>query len=161
MFFIKKTIFLFLILSMVGCVSNNYANINPVNEISISFDTPVDDKYNKIFREYLKRNFNSKEDLKPQILLKANISFNSNETLSVSGTSVLNSTKAVVKYSLIDQKSNLLIKTGSINTFPALSSSSSSLYGNEKSIEHIKERLSKSLAKKLYILTKMILRKSN
>ena len=158
MFFIKKAIFLFLILSIIGCVSNNNVKINPFDEMAITIDTP-NDKYNIIFREYLKRNFNNKKSPKPQILLKANISFTSDETLSVSGTSVLKSTKANTTYSLIDKNSNLLIKSGSINTFPALSSSSNSLYSNEKSIENIKERLSLSSAKKLFILTKMILRK--
>ena len=158
MFFIKKAIFLFLILSIIGCASNDYMKVSTVDEITITIDTPGD-KYNLIFREYLKRNFNNKKNLKPQILLKANISFSSNETLSVGGTSVLKSTKANTTYSLIDKNSNLLIKSGSINTFPALSSSSNSLYSNEKSIENIKERLSLSSAKKLFILTKMILRK--
>ena len=158
MFFIKKAIFLFLILSIIGCVSNNNVKISPFDEMAITIDTP-NDKYNIIFREYLKRNFNNKKSPKPQILLKANISFTSDETLSVSGTSVLKSTKANTTYSLIDKNSNLLIKSGSINTFPALSSSSNSLYSNEKSIENIKERLSLSSAKKLFILTKMILRK--
>ena len=160
MFFIKKAIFLFLILSITGCVSNNYLKVSPVDEIAITIDTP-DDKYNIIFREYLKRNFNNKKSLKPQILLEANISFSSDETLSVSGASVLKSTKAIITYSLIDANSNLIIKSGAINTFPALSSSSNSIYSNEKSIENIKERLSLSSAKKLYILIKMILRKSN
>ena len=158
MFFIKKAIFLFLILSITGCVSKNNVKVSPFGEIAITIDTP-NDKYNIIFREYLKRNFNNKKSPKPQILLKANISFTSDETLSVSGTSVLKSTKANTTYSLIDKNSNLLIKSGSINTFPALSSSSNSLYSNEKSIENIKERLSLSSAKKLFILTKMILRK--
>ena len=158
MFFIKKAIFLFLILSIISCASNNYIKVSPIDEITIAIDTPTD-KYNLIFREYLKRNFNTKKSLKPQILLKANISFSSDETLSVSGTSVLKSTKANITYSLLDKNSKLLIKSGSINTFPALSSSSNSLYSNEKSIENIKERLSLSSAKKLYILTKMILRK--
>ena len=158
MFFIKKTIFLFLILSIFGCASNNYIKVSSIDEITITVDTPTD-KYNLIFREYLKRSFNNKKSVKPQIILKANISFSSDETLSVSGTSVLKSTKANITYSLIDKNSKLLIKSGSINTFPALSSSSNSLYSNEKSIENIKERLSISSAKKLYILTKMILRK--
>ena len=160
MFFIKKAIFLFLILSIIGCVSNNNVKINRFDEMAITIDTP-NDKYNIIFREYLKRNFNNKKSLKPQILLKANISFTSDETLSVSGISVLKSTKANTTYSLIDKNSNLLIKSGSINTFPALSSSSNSLYSNEKSIENIKERLSLSSDKKLFIFTKMILRKLN
>ena len=152
MFFIKKAIFLFLILSVIGCVSNNYT----IEKNSIIIDTPTD-KYNIIFKEYLKRNFNNEKKLKPQILLEAMISFSSTETLSGSGTSVLKSTKAIITYSLTDEDSKLLIKSGSISTFPALSSSSNSLYSNEKSIENIKDRLSKISAKKLYILTKMIL----
>ena len=158
MFFIKKVIFLFLFLSIIGCASNNYIKVSSIDEITITVDTPTD-KYNLIFREYLKRSFNNKKSVKPQIILKANISFSSDETLSVSGTSVLKSTKANITYSLIDKNSKLLIKSGSINTFPALSSSSNSLYSNEKGIENIKERLSLSSAKKLFILTKMILRK--
>ena len=160
MFSIKNAIFLFLILSIIGCASNNYIKVSPIDEITTTIDTPTD-KYNIIFKEYLKRNFNNNKKLKPQILLKTEISFSSTETLSVSGTSVMKSTKAIITYSLVDANSNLLIKSGVINTFPALSSSSNSLYSNEKSIENIKERLSLSSAKKLYILTKMILRKEN
>ena len=160
MFFIKRAIFLFLILSVIGCVRNNYTEVNPIEQNTITIDTPTD-KYNIIFREYLKRNFNNKNSLKSQILLKADISFSSAETLSVSDISVLKSTKAVIRYSLIDEDSKLLIKSGLINTFPALSSSSNSLYSNEKSIENIKYRLSQSSAKKLYILIKLILRKLN
>ena len=160
MFFIKKAIFLFLILSIIGCASNNYIKVSPIDEITTTIDTPTD-KYNIIFKEYLKRNFNNEKKLKPQILLKAIISFSSTETLSGSGTSVLKSTKAIITYSLTDEDSKLLIKSGSISTFPALSSSSNSLYSNEKSIENIKDRLSKISAKKLYMLTKMILRKLN
>ena len=158
MFFIKKAIFLFLILSIVGCVSNNFVKVSPFDEMAITIDTP-NDKYNIIFKEYLKRNFNNTKIPKSQILLKANISFTSDETLSVRGISVLKSTKANTTYSLIDKNSKLLIKSGSFNTFPALSSSSNSLYSNEKSIENIKERLSLSSAKQLFMLTKIILRK--
>ena len=158
MFFLKKTIFLFLILSVFGCESNNHNKVSPIKQNTIIIDTPTD-KYNIIFKEYLKRNFNSEKKLRPQILLKAEISFSSTETLSVSGTSVMKSTKATIAYSLIDEASKRLIKSDTISTFPALSSSSNSLYSNEKSIENIKDRLSQSSAKKLYILIKMILRK--
>ena len=107
MFYIKKAIFLFLILSIIGCVSNNYIKVSPIDEIKITIDTPTD-RYNIIFKEYLKRNFNNKKSLKRQILLKTNISFSSDETLSVSGTSVLKSTKANITYSLIDKNLKLL-----------------------------------------------------
>jgi len=158
MFFIKK-IFVFLLLIITfGCASYNINKSNSINLRTVSIKTPSD-KYNVIFKEYLKRKFDTKKNLKPSFILKANISFNSNETMSVSGLAVLNSTKAIVRYSIVDNSSNTLIKSGTIKTFPALSSSSNSLYSNEESIKHVKERLSQSSANKLYLLTKVILRK--
>ena len=158
MFFIKKIItFLFVLISF-GCTSDNFTKINHINEKFISIDVP-NDKYNIILKKYLKRKFNSEKKFKPNFILSADISFDSNQTLSVSGANVLNSTKAVINYSLIDNNSNLLIKSGTFKTFPALSSSSNSLYSNEISLKHIKERLSHSSAKKLYVLTKIILSK--
>ena len=158
MFFIKK-IFVFLLLIITsGCTFYNINELNSINLRTVSIETPSD-RYNVIFKEYLKRKFYNKKNLKPSFILKTDISFNSNETMSVSGLAVLNSTKAVVRYSLVDNSSNTLIKSGSIKTFPALSSSSNSLYSNEESLKHIKERLSQSSAYKLYLLTKVILRK--
>ena len=158
MFFIKK-VFVFLILIITfGCSSYNINNTKSIDLKTVSIETPSD-RYNVIFKEYLKRKFYNKKNLKPSFILKTDISFNSNETMSVSGLAVLNSTKAVVRYSLVDNGSNTLIKSGSIKTFPALSSSSNSLYSNEESLKHIKERLSQSSANKLYLLTKVILRK--
>ena len=158
MFFIKK-IFVFLLLIITfGCTSYDINKTNSINLRTVSIETPSD-RYNVIFKEYLKRKFYNKKNLKPSFILKTDISFSSNETMSVSGLAVLNSTKAVVKYSLVDNSSNTLIKSGSIKTFPALSSSSNSLYSNEESLKHIKERLSQSSANKLYLLTKVILRK--
>ena len=158
MFFLKKIFVFLLLLITFGCTSFNITETNSDIEKIISIKTPSD-KYNFIFKEYLKREFNNKKNLKPNFILNANISFVFNETLSVSGLKVLNSTKAIVKYSLVDNSSNILIKSGSIKTFPALSSSSNSLYSNDKSLKHIKERLSKSSANKLYVLTKIIISK--
>ncbi|MDC3172811.1 hypothetical protein OA970_03405 [Alphaproteobacteria bacterium] len=158
MFFIKK-IFVFLLLIInFGCTSYNINKTNSINLRTVSVETPSD-RYNIVFKEYLKRKFDNKKNFKPSFILKAQISFNSNETMSVSGLAVLNSTKAVVRYSLVDNGSNTLIKSGSIKTFPALSSSSNSVYSNEESLKHIKERLSQSSANKLYLLTKVLLRK--
>ena len=160
MFFIKKTITFFFIIIIGGCTSSNFIQFNSNNQKAISIETPKN-KHNILFKEYLKRKFANKDENKPNYVLKANISFNSKETLSVSGSAVLNSTKAVVKYSLTDLRSNLLVKSGLIETFPALSSSSNSIYSNEKSLQHIKERLTLSSANKLYMLTEMNLRKLN
>ena len=158
MFFIKK-IFVFLLLIITfGCTSYDINKTNSINLSTVSIETPSD-RYNIIFKKYLKREFDDKKNLKPSFILKTDISFNSNETMSVSGLAVLNSTKAFVRYSLVDNGSNTLIKSGSIKTFPALSSSSNSIYSNEESLKHIKERLSQSSANKLYLLTKVLIRK--
>ena len=160
MFFIKKAIIFLFILIISGCTSKNFKYINYINQKTVSIETPSD-KHNIIFKEYLKRKFDSQSKIKPDFILKANISFNSNETLSVSGSQVLNSTKAIIKYSLIDLNSDLLVKSGLVKTFPALSSSSNSIYSNEKSLEQIKERLNKSSADKLHMLISIILRNLN
>ena len=84
----------------------------------------------------------------------------STKTLSVSGQNILKSTKAKINYQLTNKNTNkIVVKSGSINTFPALSSSSNSLYTQEKSIEHIKERLTKSSAKSLYTRINIIIRR--
>ena len=158
MFIIKKIFVILLILISFGCTSYNITKTNPIYEKNVSIETPSD-RNNIIFKEYLKRRFNSKKDVKSNFILKTKIYFNSNKTLSISGLTVLNSTIAVVEYSLINNSSNILIKSGSIETFPALSSTSNSLYSNEESLKHIKERLSLSSANKLYMLTNVVLRK--
>ena len=55
----------------------------------------------------------------------------------------------LIEYQLINKNTNKIISSGSIFTNPALSSSSSSFYAQQKSIEHIKERLVKSSANSL------------
>ena len=158
MFFKKKIITLLLLITIFGCSTENIIKNNYINYKSISIETPKN-KYNILLKEYLKRKFNNKKELKADLILKADISFTSNETLSLGNSKALNSTTGITKYSLIDNNSNSLIKSGSIKTFPALGSSSNSLYSNERSLDHIKERLSQSSAEKLYLLTNIILRK--
>ena len=154
MFIFKKLVFLSLIILISGCTLNNFEKIY---NYSIEVDTP-DDNYNVYFKENLNRFFHI-GDNKTKYLLKTRITFNSTNTLSVSGQSVLKSTNAKIDYKLTNKNTNVVVKSGSFNTFPALSSSSNSLYTNEKSIEHIKERLTKSSAKSLYTRINIIIRR--
>tara|TARA_B100001939_G_scaffold205351_1_gene176713 strand:+ start:200 stop:676 length:477 start_codon:yes stop_codon:yes gene_type:complete len=156
MFVFKKLFFLSLLFLISGCTLNNFDKIQNINNFSIEVDTP-NDNYNVHFKENLKRFFHIRDNTK--YLLKTKIAFNSTETLSVSGQNILKSTKAKIDYQLINKNTNVVVKSGSFNTFPALSSSSNSLYSKEKSIEHIKERLTKSSAKSLYTRIKMIIRR--
>ena len=159
MFFFKKFFFLSLIILISGCTLNNFEkNLNTIN-YSIELDTP-NDKYNLYFKENLKRFFYI-NDSKTKYTLKTKITFESTKTLSVSGQNILKSTKARVNYQLTNKNTNVVVKSGSIYTFPALSSSSNSLYSQEKSIEHIKDRLTKSSAKSLYTRINLILRRLN
>ena len=157
MFIFKKLVFLIIFILINGCTQNNFEKKQSVNNFSIEVNTP-NDKYNTYLKENLKRFFYI-NDNQNKFILKTKITFNSTKTLSVSGQNILKSTKAKIDYQLIDKNTNIIVKSGSINTFPALSSSSNSLYAQENSINFIKERLTKSSAKSLYSRIKVILRR--
>tara|TARA_B100000212_G_scaffold256724_1_gene196980 strand:+ start:888 stop:1367 length:480 start_codon:yes stop_codon:yes gene_type:complete len=157
MFIFKKLIFLYIIILINGCTLSTFEKEQNINKFSIEINTP-NDKYNVYFKENLKRYFHIRDN-KTKFILKTNITFGSTETLSVSGQDILKSTKGKVDYELINKNTNIIVKSGSINTFPALSSSSNSFYTQEKSIEFIKERLTKSSAKSLYSRIAIILRR--
>ena len=156
MFIFKNLVFLSLFVLISGCALNNFEKIQNFNNYSVEVDTP-NDNYNVYFKENLKRFFHLGDDTK--YMLKTRITFKSTKTLSVSGQKILKSTKARIDYRLTDKHANVVVKSGSFNTFPALSSSSNSLYTNEKSVEHIKERLTKSSAKSLYTRINIIIRR--
>ena len=157
MFIFKKLVFLIIFILINGCTLNNFEKKQSVNNFSIEVNTP-NDKYNTYLKENLKRFFYI-NDNQNKFILKTKITFDSTKTLSVSGQNILKSTKAKIDYQLIDKNTNIIVKSGSINTFPALSSSSNSLYAQEISIDFIKERLTKSSAKSLYSRIKVILRR--
>ena len=153
----KKFLVIFLLL-VSGC---GFSSLNKLTtNDNIHIETPSD-KYNILFKKNLNKAFNINNSSQSEYVLKSSISFSSSETLSVNGSDKLNSTFANANFSLIEIKSNKVIKSGSIKTFPALSSSSSSIYSNEMSIQHIKERLSFSAANKIHMRLNLILQKLN
>ena len=157
MYIFKKLFFLCIIILINGCTLSNFEKKQNINNFSIEIDTP-NDKYNIYLKENLKRFFHI-SDSKTKFILKTNITFESTDTLSVSGLNILKSTKGNINYKLINKNKNIIVKSGSIKTFPALSSSSNSLYTQEKSAEFIKERLTISSAKSLYSRIIIILRR--
>ena len=160
MYVFKKIILICFIFFINNCSFSNLEKIEQTKNYSVQIETP-NDKYNTYFKESLKRVFYQKNDNTEFYILKASITFQSTETLSVSGTNVLKSTKAKINYQLEDKNKNKILKSGSFRTFPALSSSSTSLYSQEKSIDHIRERLTKSAVKSLYKHINIIMRKLN
>ena len=158
MFIFKKLFFLIFIFFISSCSFSNFSMFQNKNDFFVEIETP-EDKYNTYFSENLKHLFYNKNNGDALFLLKTKINFQSTETLSVSGLNILRSTKANISYELSNKETNLIIKSGSFDTLPSLSSSSSSLYSREKSIEHIKERLAQISAKSLYMQITIILRR--
>ena len=155
---VKNILFIFFILLISNCSLNKLQKFDNQINYSVEIDTP-NDKYNIYLGEHLKRLFFVKDNLKKNYVIKSHITFQSTDTLSVNGNKKLKSTKAKVEYQLKNKNTNTIIESGSIFTNPTLSSSSSSLYSQQKSIEHIKERLVKSSAKSLFMRINIILRK--
>ena len=160
MFFIRIKVFICFLLLLSGCEFSKYQSTNLKYTHNINIETP-NNKYDMLLKKHLDRLFKNKPKKDTNFILKSNISFTSNETLSVSGLNVLQSTKGTVQYSLIDTKSGKVLRSGSLVTFPALSSSSNSLYTNDVSLQHIKERLIFTSAKKLYLKINLIMKKLN
>ena len=158
MFLNKKQIILFFFIFINGCSFSNFETIQNKIIHKIDINTP-NDKHNIIFRENLKRNFNSRNIGTAMYILNTDISFISTKTSSINNINTLETTRAKVNYSLIDASSNKLISNGSITTSPTLGSSSSSLYTNDVSSQHVKSRLNLNSAKKLYLRLTMILKK--
>lgn len=160
MFFKYKTIFIILIILLSGCSLNNSYHQNELGNVSILIETPSD-RDNVLLRENLKRLINTNQKSQSKYKLDASISYNSSETLSVRGLNVLNSTKATINYRLVEIDTEKVIKSGSFNSFPALSSSSSSLYSNEISKGHVKDRLNLISAQKMKLILRVTLSRLN
>ena len=105
----------------------------------------------------MRRLINNNQISQIKYKLIAAISFNNTETLSVRGLQVLNSSKAVINYTIIENNNGNLIKSGSFVSFPALNSASNSLYSNEVAKVQIKDRLNLLSAKKMHTILQITL----
>ena len=160
MFFKYKKILIIFVTLLSACSINNLNHKNKLNNLSILIDSPSD-RDNILLKENLKRLIKNNQNHQTKYKLKASISFNNTETLSVRGLQVLNSTKAMIKYTIIENNNGSSIKSGSFVSFPALNSASNSLYSNEVAKVQIKERLNVLSAKKLYTILQVTLGRLN
>ena len=159
MFFNTKKILL--ICSFFFIISCSLSNKNlPVNSNInlISIETP-NDRDNILFNEYLKRAFKPIDDVSHKFLLETSISYSITNALSISGLNSLNRTTAIVNYKLYSKETNKLIKSGSINSFTSIGSTSSSLYTNDINLKFVKERLNLNASIKLKNYLNIILRR--
>ena len=155
---LKKFLIITLFLLINGCTLKS-SNLDEAHDFNIISIETIDNKDNIIFKEHLKRTFKSKEKIKNKFKLEASISFSSSDTLSVNGLKPITRTIASVTYKLYDFKSKKIIKSGSIKSFPVLGSTSNSLYANDTSLKHIKERLNLVMSNKLAMHLNIILRR--
>jgi hypothetical protein len=159
MFFNTKKILL--ICSFFFIISCSLSNKNlPVNSNInlISIETP-NDRDNILFNEYLKRAFKPISGVSHKFLLETSISYSITNALSISGLNSLNRTTAIVNYKLYSKETNKLIKSGSINSFTSIGSTSSSLYTNDINLKFVKERLNLNASIKLKTYLDIILRR--
>ena len=149
MFFnIKKILLICSFFFIISCsLSNKNLPVNS-NINLISIETP-NDRDNILFNEYLKRAFKPINDVSHKFLLETSISYSITNALSISGLNSLNRTTAIVNYKLYSKETNKLIKSGSINSFTSIGSTSSSLYTNDINLKFIKERLNLNASIKL------------
>ena len=157
--FLKYKIVLIIFINVFSaCSINNLQHKNKLNNLSILIETPSD-RDNVLLKENLRRLINNNQSSQIKYKLKASISFKNTETLSVRGLQVLNSSKAVINYTIIEKNNGNLIKSGSFVSFPALNSASNSLYSNEVAKVQIKDRLNLLSAKKMYTILQITLGK--
>jgi hypothetical protein len=159
MFFnIKKILLICSFFFIISCsLSNKNLPVNS-NINLISIETP-NDRDNILFNEYLKRAFKPINDVSHKFLLQTSISYSTTNALSISGLNSLNRTTAIVNYKLYSKETNKLIKSGSINSFTSIGSTSSSLYTNDINLKFIKERLNLNASIKLKNYLNIILRR--
>lgn len=159
MFFnIKKILLICSFFFIISCsLSNKNLPVNS-NINLISIETP-NDRDNILFNEYLKRAFKPINDVSHKFLLVTSISYSTTNALSISGLNSLNRTTAIVNYKLYSKETNKLIKSGSINSFTSIGSTSSSLYTNDINLKFVKERLNLNASIKLKNYLNIILRR--
>ena len=159
MFFnIQKILFICSFFFIFSCsLSNKNLPVNS-NINLITIETP-NDRDNVLFNEYLKRAFKPISDVSHKYLLETSISYSITNALSISGLDSLNRTTAIVNYKLYSKVTNKLIKSGSLNSFTSIGSTSSSLYTNDINLKFVKERLNLNASIKLKNYLNIILRR--
>ena len=143
----------FLVLFIFSCSLNVKDKLN--QNYSLKIETP-NSKYDTLLNFELKKYNKFDEEHRNIFFLDANITFSSQETLSLKGLTPLNKMTGTIKYQL--NKNDTIIKKGSISSVINYGSVSS-LYGKEENQKFAQERIVKNLALKLLNKIKLIINK--
>ena len=150
---IKTINLIFLIFFIFSCSLNMKNNLDPNYNLKIK--TPTN-KYNHLLNFELQKYNKFNKNHEDTFFLEANITFSSQETLTLKGLTPLYKMIGTIDYKL--SKNNNNIKKGKISSTINYGSVTS-LYGKEENQKFAKQRIVKNLALKLLNKIKLIINK--
>ena len=151
--YIKTINLIFLIFFIFSCSLNMKDSLGP--NYNLKIETPTN-KYNHLLRFELQKYNKFNKNHEDAFFLEANITFSSQETLTLSGLSPSYKMIGTIDYKL--SKNNNNIKKGKISSTINYGSVAS-LFGKEENQKFAKQRIVKNLALKLLHKIKLIINK--
>ena len=151
--YIKTINLIFFIFFIFSCSLSMKNNLDP--NYNLKIETPTN-KYNHLLRFELQKYNKFNKNHEDTFFLEANITFSSQETLTLSGLSPLYKMTGTIDYKL--SKNNKNIKKGKISSTINYGSVTS-FYGKEENQKFAKQRIVKNLALKLLNKIKLIINK--
>ena len=151
--YIKTINLIFLIFFIFSCSLNMKNNLDP--NYNLKIETPTN-KYNHLLRFELQKYNKFNKNHEDTFFLEANITFLTQETLTLNGLSPLYKMIGTIDYKL--SKNNNNIKKGKISSTINYGSVTS-FYGKEENQKFAKQRIVKNLALKLLNKIKLIINK--
>ena len=136
---------IFILLFFFACSNLDNTTNNPP---LINLVVPQE-KYSLILKHHFYKNFKTYDKNLDEFIIEINLSFNTSNTLTVSGHKELYKVKGTVDFKIFDKLKTKIIKSGSISS-SINTGSVSSLYSVDENNNFVRERLSKYLASKLY-----------
>ena len=151
--YIKTINLIFLLFFIFSCSLNIKDNLDPNYNLKIKTPTT---KYNHLLSFELQKYNKFNKNHEDTFFLEANITFLTQETLTLNGLSPLYKMIGTIDYKL--SKNNHNIKKGKISSIINYGSVSS-FYGKEENQKFAKQRIVKNLALKLLNKIKLIINK--
>ena len=151
--YIKTINLIFLIFFIFSCSLNMKNNLD--RNYNLKIETPTN-KYNHLLSFELQKFNKFNKNYEDTFFLEANITFSSQETLTLNGLSPLYKMIGTIDYKL--SKNNNNIKKGKISSTINYGSVTS-YYGKEENQKFVKQRIVRNLALKLLNKIKLIINK--
>ena len=141
----KIVLQIFIILLIFGCTNiNNVTQNTPLVDIVVQ-----QDKYSLILKHHFYKNFKNYDKNLAQITVETNLTFDSRNALSNNGDGNLTVIVGEVNFKIFNISNTEIIKIGSVSS-SVTTGGASSLYSDDENNNFVKERMSKTLASKLY-----------